>query len=112
MGNRNIRERAGQLKYYRTWRDFDLFIWQLPLLAFVCYFAFVYLRNGLYIFIFSHFVFFMVLGMWNPVREMLYYKAATQSNTRWQKMADWIYRTLYWGIPALFLFIFWMKWEK
>ena len=112
MGNRNIRERAGQLKYYRTWRDFDLFIWQLPLLAFVCYFAFVYLRNGLYIFIFSHFVFFMVLGMWNPVREMLYYKAATQSNTKWQKMADWIYRTLYWGIPALFLFIFWMKWEK
>jgi len=37
IGNRNIRERAGQIKYYHHWKDFDDFVWELPVLGFMFY---------------------------------------------------------------------------
>ncbi len=111
-GNRNIRERAGQLKYFRSWRDFDLFIWQMPLLGFLVYFTFFYLSNGLYMFLFAHFVFFMIMGMWQPVSEWLHFKSENEGKSYLAKTAKVGYKILYWGLPALFLFLFWLKWEK
>ncbi len=111
-GNTNIRERAGQLKYYRSIRDFDLFIWQLPLLGFLIYFTFNYLRNGLYALFFALLIYFMTLAMWQPVAEYLNYRAEKE-NKKWRsKLASMGKQLLFWGIPFLTLVFFYFKWEK
>ena len=111
-GNRNIRERAGQLKYFHRLKDFDDFIWQLPLLGFLTYFTFFYLINPLYIFIFAHFVFFMTLSMWEPVSQYLNYKAQ-KGNKNWPvKLAGSVYSSLYWGLPLAALIVFYLRWEN
>jgi len=74
-GNRRIREREGTIKSYRSVKDFDLFIWQVPLLGFMAYFTFFYLKNSLYSLIFAVLIFLMVLAMWGPISEYLDYKA-------------------------------------
>jgi multidrug efflux pump subunit AcrB/ABC-type multidrug transport system ATPase subunit len=111
-GNRNIRERAGQLKYYRQLRDFDLFIWQLPLLGFLIYFTFIYLQNGLYSLVFSVLIYLMMLAMWSPVAEYLTYRARNEERNWMEKIAKLGYKILYWGIPVLVLVFFYFKWEK
>jgi multidrug efflux pump subunit AcrB/ABC-type multidrug transport system ATPase subunit len=111
-GNRNIRERAGQLKYYRTIRDFDLYIWQLPLLGFMVYFTFFYLVNSLYSLIFALFSYLMVLAMWGPVAEYLNYRAEKEDKKWMSKFAVAGYQILYWAMPVLVLIFFYFKWEK
>ncbi len=112
IGNRNIRERAGQLKYYHSWRDFDLLIWQLPLLGFLIYFTFGYLRNGMYMFIFALLTFFMLLGIWQPIAELCHFKAEKKGKKYLVKLANAGRKTIYWGFPALSLIIFWILWEN
>ncbi len=111
-GNRNIRERAGQLKYYRKITDFDLFIWQIPLLGFMIYFTLVYLQNNLYALIFAIFSYLMILGMWGPIKEYLNYRSQNEKKNWMDKLAKSGSRVLYWGIPALVLIFFYFKWEK
>ncbi|MCE1198164.1 MAG: efflux RND transporter permease subunit [Marinilabiliales bacterium] len=111
-GNRNIRERAGQLKYYRSIRDFDLFIWQLPLLGFLSYFAFHYLQSGLYSLLFAVIIFLMALSMWVPVAEYLNFSAERDAKTWKAKLAVLGHKLIYWGFPLLALAIFYHKWEK
>ena len=111
-GNRNIRERAGQLKFYRKLRDFDLFIWQVPLLAFLIYFTFEYLQNGLYALIFTVFIFLMSLGMWSPIAEYLNYRAKNEDKNWMRKLANLGRNLIYWGFPMLVLVFFYFRWEK
>jgi len=111
-GNRRIRERAGTLKYYRSIKDFDLFIWQLPLLAFMAYFTFFYLQSGLYSLIFAVLIFLMILAMWKPVAEYLNFRAENEDKHWMTKIANTGYQVLYWGIPILVLIFFYFKWEK
>ena len=111
-GNRNIRERAGQLKYYRTLKDFDLFIWQLPLLGFLFYFTFRYLQSGLYSLVFAVLIYLMMLAMWSPVAEYLHYRAENENKKWMSKLAGTLYQILYWGFPLLALVFFYFKWEK
>ncbi len=111
-GNRNIRERAGQIKYYRTWRDFDDFVWELPLLGFMFYFTFSYLYNGLYMFIMAHLIFFFSLYLWGPVGEYLEFKA-DKAQLKWPlKLAGGGYRVIYWFLPLIFLILFYLKWKS
>ena len=111
-GNRNIRERAGQLKYYRSLKDFDLFIWQLPLLGFLFYFTFRYLQSGLYSLVFAVLIYLMTLAMWSPVAEYLHYRAENENKKWMSKLAGSLYQLLYWGFPLLVLVFFYFKWEK
>jgi len=111
-GNRRIRERAGTLKYYRSIKDFDLFIWQIPLLSFMVYFTFFYLQSSLYALIFALLIFLMVLAMWQPISEYLHFRAGKEDKNWMAKLARSGYQILYWGIPILFLVVFYFKWEK
>ncbi len=111
-GNRRIRERTGTQKYFRRLTDFDLFIWQLPLLGFLSYFTFFYLQNTFYSLIFAVLIFLMVLSMWGPVAEYLNYRAEKEDKKWMAKFAKSGYQILYWGIPFLVLAFFQFKWEK
>ncbi len=111
-GNRSIRERAGQLKYYRKLRDFDLYIWQLPLLGFMLYFTFIYLQNGLYSLIFAVLIYLMTLAMWGPIAEYLTYRSENEGKKWMGKLSASGYKILYWFLPILVLVFFYFKWEK
>jgi multidrug efflux pump subunit AcrB/ABC-type multidrug transport system ATPase subunit len=112
IGNTNIRERAGQIKYYHHWKDFDDFVWEIPVLGFMFYFAFGYLKNGLYMLIIANFIFFMCLYMWGPVRQYLEYKGEHEK-TKWPaKVANWGYLFIYWVMPFIFLVLFYLAWES
>ncbi|HEY5511967.1 MAG TPA: efflux RND transporter permease subunit [Prolixibacteraceae bacterium] len=111
-GNRNIRERAGQLKYFRHLKDFDLFIWQIPLLGFMTYFTFLYLQNSLYSLVFAIFVYLMIISMWSPVSEYLNYRAENEQKKWMARVANMGYNFLYWGVPLIVLLFFYLKWEK
>ena len=112
IGNRNIRERAGQIKYYRHWKDFDDFIWELPLLGFMCYFTFLYLKSGLYMFIMAHLIFFFTLYIWGPISEYLG-NVGERNHQKWPSLlASRGYSAIYWFLPLLFLVIFYLSWKS
>ena len=112
IGNQNIRERAGQIKYYHHWKDFDDFVWELPLLGFLFYFEFGYLKNGLYMFVFAHFIFFFALFLWSPVRQYLEYKGKTEQKKWPVKLASLGYSFLYCALPVFFLVFFYIAWQS
>ncbi|MCL4483988.1 MAG: efflux RND transporter permease subunit, partial [Bacteroidetes bacterium] len=111
-GNRNIRERAGQLKYFRKINDFDLFIWQIPVLGFLFYFTFFYLQNGMYTLLFAVLIYLMMMGMWGPVSEYLIYRAEKEGKKWMDKLAKFGYQLIYWGYPVPILIFFYFQWEK
>ena len=112
IGNRNIRERAGQIKYYRNWKDFDDFVWELPILGFMVYFTFTYLNNGLYMFIMAHLIFFFSLYLWGPVKEYLENKGE-RDQTKWPaKIARRGYAIIYWILPLIFIGLFYLEWKS
>jgi ABC-type multidrug transport system ATPase subunit len=112
IGNRNIRERAGQIKYYRNWKDFDDFVWELPILGFMFYFTFGYLNNGLYMFIMAHLIFFMSLHLWSPITQYLNHISEKKGDKWPVKVADWGFSSIYWILPFIFLVLFYMAWES
>ena len=101
-----IRERSGITKKLRSLRDFDILIWQIPLLGFLGYFTFIYLKSGFWYLVFSLFFYFTVLTMWRPVGEFISCKFGRASIN---KNAD---RILFWGFPFIALLYFLMKWES
>ncbi|HZK96320.1 MAG TPA: efflux RND transporter permease subunit, partial [Prolixibacteraceae bacterium] len=112
LGNERIRERAGQIKYYHHWKDFEDFVWEIPVLGFMFYFTFGYLINGLYMFILAHFIFFMCLYVWSPITQYLKYKGEHE-HTKWPaKVARWGHTFIYWILPLIFLALFYMAWNS
>jgi len=112
IGNRHIRERAGQVKYYHHWKDFDDFIWEIPILAFGFYFTFGYLKNGLYMFIMALLVFFFSIYLWGPITLYLRYKSDDE-HVKWPaKVASWGHSFIYWILPLVFLVLFYLAWRS
>ena len=66
-GGLNIRRRAGLEKEFRSIREFDQLIWQVPLLGFFIYFTFFFLGKAFWISFMMLMVYFYVLAMWNPI---------------------------------------------
>jgi multidrug efflux pump subunit AcrB/ABC-type multidrug transport system ATPase subunit len=111
-GNRRIRERTGTEKHFHRLKDFDLFIWQIPLLGFFSYFTFFYLQNSFYALIFALLISLMALAMWSPVTEYLNFRAENEDKKWMGKLAGIGHQVLYWGIPVVVLLFFYFKWEK
>lgn len=101
-----IRERSGITKKLRSLNDFDVLIWQTPLLIFLGYFNFIYLKSGFWYLVFSLVFYFTMLNIWQPVGEFINWKlgkASINKNT---------HRILFWGFPLFALCYFFMKWES
>ncbi len=112
VGNRNIRKRAGHIKDFRSWKDFDDFIWEIPTLIFMAYFTFGYLQNGLYMFILAHFVFFFTLYLWGPVKEYLEFTGIRDSKKWPFQIARQGYVLIYWFLPLVILILFYLAWRS
>ena len=107
-----IRERAGLLKNYRHLRDFYDLVWQLPFLGFLVYFTFFYLESNVWMWILSHGLYFFSFMLWQPASQVLANKYEDTSKEIFIKTDRLVKNILYWGLPALFLFIFFLRWNN
>ncbi|MDW7680282.1 MAG: efflux RND transporter permease subunit, partial [bacterium] len=104
-----IRAKAGLEKQYRSLRDFDVFMWQIPLLAFLIYFVYFYLQSFFWVWVLTHALYFYVLFFWKPIKPFLE-KNATRAFYR--KIVQIFEPVFMWGFPLLNLIIFYFRWEK
>jgi len=102
-----IRRRAGMEKSYRTMKDFDDLIWQIPLFGFLFYFTYIYLSSFFWSFVFSHVVYFVLLYLIEPFRVF-----ARQNKSRWYGVINKSRKIIFWGIPLFNLAWFYLRWGK
>ena len=109
---KQIRAKAGLSKDYTSWRDFDEFIYQLPLLGFLIYFVYFYIESGFWQFVTAHFAFFYVFLLWKPISIYLENRLEGGNNFLLKKIHKWFYPLFFWGFPLLNLIIFYFKWNN
>jgi len=99
----------GLVKNYSSWRDFDSFRWQIPLLGFMIYFIYFYIQNHLWLFILSHIVYFYLFFLLNPVQIFLKNRAQNTGKSVFVRLNNWSHNLLLWGVPLLNLILFYFK---
>ncbi|MEE4197191.1 MAG: efflux RND transporter permease subunit [Bacteroidales bacterium] len=105
-----IRKRLGIHPEYKSIKDLEQLIWQLPLLGFFIYFIYFHLENGLWFFILPVFLYILTLHFLVPVNTY-----AQNLNVKNQKFTGhfilFCSRLFFWVFPAFSLFLFYKKFE-
>jgi len=109
---RRIRERLGIEKEYRSWKEMDQLLWQLPLFGFLIYFTYFYLNNGFWVFIFSIFSWFALMGVWNPFRKLLENRSADSGKQLYSKIVRFSDAVIFWLVPLANLVMFQVAWKN
>jgi multidrug efflux pump subunit AcrB/ABC-type multidrug transport system ATPase subunit len=104
---KKIRRRAGLEKEYRSLREFDYVVWQLPVLAFLIYFSFIYLNSAFWSLLLSVTIVELSLSMWKPVGLFLNFRAEQTGKNRLRKIARLVRNFLFWVLPAIELILVW-----
>ncbi len=107
-----IRERAGLTKEYKQLRDFYDLGWQIPLFGFLVYFTFFYLESNLWMWVFSHVVFFFLFLLRVPLNQVLINKSKAAGKDLYLKLNTFIYNLIFWGLPLVFLLVFYKNWDN
>jgi len=107
-----IRERAGLLKDYKKIRDFYDLVWQIPLFGYFVYFTFFYLESNVWMWLFSHVIFFFQFVLFVPINQVLVNKHKATSKKKFLKIAAFIKNIIYWVTPLVFLGLFFMRWDN
>lgn len=103
------RRRMGLEKTYTSIRDFKYLVWVMPLLAFVVYFIYFYLEKGFWFFVLPVFLYMMINAALKPVKIYLSQTQPRHKRLRW--LARKVMKLLYWGMPVLFLALFYNKYK-
>ncbi len=109
QGGLNIRRRAGLIKDFRSIRDFDQLIWQLPVLAFLIYFTFIFLEQTLWIALLMLFIYWYVREIWKPVLLFLNHRYQDSGNRLYSLVAKRSESILFWFLPLAGLIILYLK---
>ncbi|MGD9555937.1 MAG: efflux RND transporter permease subunit [Mangrovibacterium sp.] len=109
QGGLNIRRRAGLIKDFRSIRDFDQLIWQLPVLAFLIYFTFIFLEQTLWIALLMLFIYWYVREIWKPVLLFLNHRYHDSGNRLYSLVAKRSESILFWFLPLAGLIILYLK---
>jgi len=111
-GGKEIRKRAGLEKDYTQWRDFYNYVWQVPLLGFLVFFTYIYLRPNLWMFLLSIGVYLYILGLYRPVHYVFMNLHKKAKRPLYKKLDIYLERFLYWGIPLANLVVFYFLWDN
>lgn len=104
---KKIRRRAGLEKQYHTLHEFDYLIWQIPVLAFLIYFSFIYLNSAFWSLILSVAIAQLALGMWKPFGFFLNFRAEKTGKKRPLKIFRWVQFFLFWILPGIEIMLVW-----
>ncbi|VAW22018.1 FIG00898163: hypothetical protein [hydrothermal vent metagenome] len=111
-GGLKIRERAGLKRDYKKARDFYDLTWQIPLLGFLLFFIFIYIENNFWMFVLSHFAYFMLLLVWEPAEKVLLNKYESSGEKVFLKLRKVARGIIIWATPLVFLLVFYQKWDN
>lgn len=105
-----IRKRLGIQHEYKSIKDFEQLIWQIPLIGFMIYFIYFHIESGFWFFILPVFLYILILNFLTPVNK---YAKSLKNNNR--KITGNIIhlgsKFFFWVFPALSLFLFYEKFE-
>ena len=107
-----IREMVGLTKDYTHRRDFYDLIWQIPLTMALIWFTFFYQESNFWMLAMSVFLYFFLFVLWKPVSAVLQNRYNQTGNKKLLKFRNWMYNLLLWGVPLLFLGVFFRKWDN
>ena len=107
-----IRERLGYIKQYKSWKDMNQLIWQIPVFGFIIYFTYSYLNSGFWIFIFSIITWFTLLGIWIPFRKLSESMTSNGEKKYLKKLTSSADIVVFWLVPLFNLIYFQIKWEN
>jgi len=107
-----IRERAGLKRDYKKLRDFSDLIWQIPLFGSLVWFTFIYQKNSFWMLLLSVLLYFFLFLLWEPLDALLLNIHKKRGNGKLQKVRKYGRIFLMWGVPAIFLFLFYRKWDN
>jgi multidrug efflux pump subunit AcrB/ABC-type multidrug transport system ATPase subunit len=107
-----IRERLGLARSYTSWKEMDHLTWQLPVIGFMIYFTYFYLKSNFFIFVFSIIIWFSLLGVWIPFKKLL----TSFSASRKKKLFTTIIRisdaVIFWFVPLINMYLFQVRWHN
>ena len=109
QGGLNIRRRAGLEKEYRSFKEFDQLIWQLPLLGFMIYFTFFFLGQVFWISFMMVMVYLYLNLIWKPISIYLDHRLEETKKKIYQFANKYGKVFLFWLLPLPELFILWKK---
>lgn len=109
QGGLNIRRRAGLIKDYRSIRDFDQLIWQLPILGFLVYFTFLFLGRALWICVLMLFVYWYIRQIWKPVAIYLDNRNKKSGKQFWLVLKNQVDHFLFWILPLGELVVLYLR---
>ncbi|WP_423130075.1 efflux RND transporter permease subunit [Gaoshiqia sp. Z1-71] len=110
-GGLHIRRRAGLEKEYRSIREFDQLIWQLPLLAFFIYFTFFYLEPAIWISFMMLMVYLYLNKIWKPLAIYLGNRHRDTQKGIFLLLKKYGSGFLFWFLPLAELVILYLKTE-
>ncbi|MDD4192623.1 MAG: efflux RND transporter permease subunit, partial [Mangrovibacterium sp.] len=109
QGGQHIRHRAGLIRDYRSVRDFDQLIWQLPILAFLIYFTFIFLEQAFWICILMLVVYWYIGEMWKPVAIYLDHRHEDTGKRVFFLTKKQVAGFLFWFLPLAELAFLYLK---
>ncbi len=107
-----IRERAGLLKDYTKRHHFYDLVWQIPLFIFLVHFTFFYLKSNFWMWLLSHGIYFFLFLLFVPVEQVMKNRYGKSSAGIWLKLANGIKQVIIWVVPAIFLYLFFKRWNN
>ena len=107
-----IRERLGLEKDFSSWRDMNHLVWQLPLIGFIIYFTYFYLKNGFWIFVFSICIWFSLLGIWISFKKLLTNFGKKGRKKLFSALVKILDTLIFWIIPFVNIYLFQIRWHN
>ncbi|MDD4644596.1 MAG: efflux RND transporter permease subunit, partial [Bacteroidales bacterium] len=104
-----IRKRLGMEKEYKSWKDLEDLLWQLPIVGFLIYFIFFFLESGFWVFLLSIPLYFMLLGIFKPIQA---FSRTRKPNGVINKLNQFIRGLIFWGFPALTIVFYQIQWHN
>ena len=94
-----------------TLGDFGEWIWQLPLLAFLLYFGFVYLSAPFWVFLVVLITYIYVLSLAKPFEIYLKNIGRRHRQRIFTLLSANLRPALFWGFPMVSVALFWLRWR-
>jgi multidrug efflux pump subunit AcrB/ABC-type multidrug transport system ATPase subunit len=107
---RKIARQAGSIERAASHQLQNL-LWQIPLAGFMVYFVFFYLRNFFWAFVLTHVVYLYLLHLLKTTHNLFPVKRNRSGHLLVPSFST-LYKIALWGMPVIFLTIYYLKWGK
>jgi ABC-type multidrug transport system ATPase subunit len=107
-----IREMAGLTRDYTQARHFYDLVWQIPFFFGLVWFTFMYQKSSFWMLVMSVCLFFFLFVLWEPLSAVLMNKYNKTGKGKLLKVRNWGYYLLLWGVPLIFLYMFFKTWDN